>query len=123
MVIDDSQIDLYIAEISIKKSAFAQDVIAKNSGAGALEYLSESSPEELPELIFLDINMPEMNGFEFLDAFEKLPEALHKTCNIMMLSSSLDPEDQNRVKQNKFVSRFVNKPLVREKLNEILSVS
>lgn len=123
MVIDDNQIDLYIAEISIRKNGFAENIVSKKSANDALTYLTNSAtdPAALPEIIFLDINMPETNGFEFLEAFENLPEIVQKTCIIMMVSSSLDPEDHKKANENKFVIKFINKPLVKERLREILA--
>ena len=125
MVIDDNAIDRYIAEVSIIKYGFAKEVISKDSALSALDYLTSNAgtPENLPDIIFLDINMPEVNGFEFMEAFEKLPTTIHAICLVMMLSSSIDPADQKRVNGNKLVSQFLNKPLTRDKLKELLSES
>src|SRR4030095_15973989 len=88
MIIDDNYTDRYVGEIRLKKHPFAKEVILKDSGRSALEFLevSVNAPGDLPQLIFLDINMPEMNGFEFLEGFALLPEIVHATCDIMMLS-------------------------------------
>src|SRR5215212_7007965 len=94
MVIDDSHIDRYVASYNIKRHFFAEEIILKDSAKSALEYLKMSidTPENLPQFIFLDIRMPEMDGFQFLEEYEKLPETVKKKCIIMMLSSSLDSE-------------------------------
>lgn len=121
MIVDDTQMDRYVAERNIKKCFFASEVIAKDSARSALEYLREhhANPDELPRFIFLDIRMPEIDGFGFLEEFALLPESVKSTCVIVMLSSSLDPYDHERASQNCFVNRFLNKPLSREQLENI----
>ena len=125
MVVDDSEADRYVASYNIKRYCFAEEVIVKESARGALEYLKSSAgtPENLPHYIFLDIRMPEIDGFAFLEEYEKLPEAVRKNCIIMMLSSSLNPEDHQRAEQNKFVNRFLNKPLDKEKLETLAQLA
>jgi CheY-like chemotaxis protein len=122
MIIDDSKIDRLLVELNIKRYGFAEEIISKESAKSALQYLMSSAncPEKLPELIFLDIRMPEIDGFGFLFEYEKLPDSIKKNCIIMMLSSSLDPEDLDRAEKNRFVKRFVNKPINGQKLQDIL---
>ena len=88
MVIDDNEVDLYVSRRVIEKYSFADEVILMDSAKEALEYLKshDGGPDTLPGLIFLDINMPEMNGFEFLDAYKQLSDNIKSNCIIMMLT-------------------------------------
>src|ERR1041385_658497 len=124
MVIDDSQMDRYVASYYIKKYSFAEEVILKESAKSALEYLQSfaNTPENLPHYIFLDIRMPDLDGFGFLEEYGKLPEATRKNCVILMLSSSLNLEDHQRAEKNKFVNRFLEKPLDKEKLEMLADI-
>ena len=121
LVIDDTEMDLKIAQMAMNRYAFADEIVLKKSAIGGLEYLEsfESTPENLPQLIFLDINMPELSGFDFLERYEKLPEVIQRNCIIMMLSTSLVEEDHKRALDNKFVSKFLNKPIDKMKLEII----
>ena len=118
MVIDDNQIDLYIAEKVMETTRFAEKVICVSSAKDALAYLKPlyEKPDELPALIFLDINMPEMSGFDFLNEYQHLPENIRKKCIIMMLTTSLDENDRKQAEENRFVKRFLNKPLDKDKI-------
>jgi CheY-like chemotaxis protein len=122
MVIDDNPIDLYIAEMVMSTTKFAEKVICVPSAREALAYLKplNDRPDELPSLIFLDINMPEMTGFDFLDEYQHLPENIRKKCIIMMLTTSLDERDRKQAELNEFVKRFLNKPLDRDKIAQLM---
>jgi CheY-like chemotaxis protein len=119
LLIDDSDIDNLVNKRIVEKSGFASNIVVKNSALSALEYLREIQTDLLPEIIFLDIRMPEIDGFEFLNRFDLLDEEIKKHCSIVMLSSSIDSEDFRRAMENPYVIHFINKPLTREAIEEI----
>jgi CheY-like chemotaxis protein len=124
MIVDDARIDRFLAEKIISKHSFAEEVVSVESAISALDYLINHTEDEqaLPDLIFLDINMPEMNGFEFLTEYKTLPETIKRRCIIIMLSSSLDPHDKELAMQSPYVCQFLNKPLTKEKLRDVASL-
>lgn len=121
LLVDDNDIDNFINERMITTTGFAKNVVVKNSAQGALNYLhtvSEKS-ETPPHVIFLDLNMPVMDGFAFLDEYEKFDEAIKNHCKIIVLSSSISAEDINRASTNRYVLKFINKPLSEKYLNAV----
>jgi len=121
VVIDDDLVDCLINTKILKYGNFAKKVVEYHSGVSALTYLSEiiNDAEQWPDYIFLDINMPIMNGFEFIDAYCKLPEASGRKTKIIMLSSSINPADKEKAKQYDIISSFLIKPLTVEKAEKI----
>jgi len=121
LLIDDNDIDNFINERMITTSGFASKVIVKNSAEGALDYLRSAAGDvtQLPEIIFLDLNMPVMDGFGFLDAYDQLGDVVKERCHVVVLSSSISAEDINRASTNPYVTRYVNKPLSEKYLDAI----
>jgi CheY-like chemotaxis protein len=118
MLIDDNPDDNFYHERVIKKSGMAEKVLAMTDAADALQYLqSRTATEPGPELIFLDINMPGMNGIEFLQEYRKFPER----AVVVMLTTSENPDDKARASATNVIADFRTKPLSKEILNEVIS--
>lgn len=120
MLIDDFALDRFLAEKVIEKNSFASHVTSFSSATDGLSYLRSLDKDgQLPDVIFLDIYMPIMNGFEFLDNFVGLPEHIQNKCKIVILSSSSAAEDRDRIGTYPFVQDFITKPLSAEKLGNL----
>jgi len=122
LLIDDSDIDNFINKAIVSKEESVEQIIVKNSGFEALAYLNSiiDQPEAYPDFIFLDIKMPEMTGFEFLEEYKKLSEAIKSYSKIYILSSSIDPLDIEKGKSYTVVKGHLTKPLVHNNLTKLL---
>jgi CheY-like chemotaxis protein len=122
MLVDDDRNDNFFHEREIKKTDLSITVITKNSGIDALEYLKSMKKKNYiqPVLIFLDINMPCMNGWEFLEKYSLLDKEIQSEVMIVMLTTSVDPQDLARAKEWSFVSDYITKPLTKEILESII---
>ena len=121
MLVDDNDTDNFISRRIIEISKFASDVEIKNSGKSALEYLeiNKENPDLLPEIIFLDINMPIVDGFVFLYEFENFNDLVKNKCKVIILSSSDNMRDINKIINNDHVIKFITKPLTETALSSI----
>jgi CheY-like chemotaxis protein len=122
MLVDDDHNDNFFHEREIKKTNAATIVIEKNTGLEALEYLKSKKVDKamLPNLIFLDINMPGMNGWDFLQEYERLDKELQSRVVIIMLTSSDNDDDVSRAKAWRSVSDYITKPLTKEIMTDII---
>ena len=121
MLVDDNETDNFISKRIIEITKFASRIEVKNSGKSALDYLhdNEDNPENLPNLIFLDINMPIVDGFVFLYEFEKFNFTIRDKCKVIILSSSDNKRDIDKIVNNDHVIKFITKPLTEACLKEI----
>lgn len=122
LLIDDSEIDNYINKAIIEKAAYVSSIEIETSALDALEYLNKikNKPHRFPDIIFLNIRMPEMNGFEFMEEYVKLPDEIRRNCEVFLLSSSIDPLDSLRAKKFKDIKKHLTKPLAHHPLSEII---
>ncbi len=119
MLIDDDEDDNFFHEKAIVDNHLAETVIVKNSARKALEYI-KAKTEPLSDLILLDINMPVMTGWEFLDEYNQLEKELEHKAIIIMLSTSINNIDVEKSKTWNFVSDYITKPLTKEKMEIII---
>lgn len=123
LVIDDDEINIFIIKKIVEKTGYAVNTVSKGNGQLAIDYLSSIINEErlFPDIILIDINMPILNGWDFIEAYEKLSTTAK--AEMYMLSSSVYENDIERAKSYKSVKGFISKPLSIERLSELLKLA
>lgn len=112
IIIDDNPIDLYVASRLIGKNYLSKKLLQFSSAEKALEYLKEhQNPKEWPCLMLVDIYMPGMSGFDFMEAYAGFPEEMRKNCDTYIVSSSINETDISRANNDNNVVAFQEKPL------------
>ena len=123
MLIDDSSIDNFVNQRVVLRYGFSENVIAFTKTRQGLQYLlkinTDTCEEEIPSFIFLDLNMPEIDGFEFLAAFSLLSDLIKNKMKIVVLTSSINPADVEVCKKYPSVLTFLHKPLVKSNLDAV----
>ena len=118
MLIDDNPNDNFFHERIISRVNCADSILIKETALEALSCIEKG--EARPELIFLDVNMPAMTGWEFLEAYNGLEADLHCRVVVVMLTSSTETEDRQKAAEMDIVADFQTKPLTKPKLQEVL---
>jgi CheY-like chemotaxis protein len=121
LLVDDDETSNFISQSVIDKMSFAEHIHQAINGKEALDFLLDQCTRELidscPQVVFLDINMPVMNGLEFLSEFSKHDQNFLHIPEIFILTSSNDPDDKAHTDQYAMVKGYISKPLTVEKLN------
>jgi CheY-like chemotaxis protein len=127
LLIDDDEPTNFYTQMIVEESGCTGHIKVAQGGQEALDYLSNTSKQgnaedsyPRPDLIFLDINMPAMDGWEFLDQYKKLNKERHGKVIVVMLTTSLNPDDKTKANEMPEISGFESKPLTEEKLDKIL---
>lgn len=124
IAIDDDPVNNVICKLTIEMVATKPEVVTFTEGTRCLEYIQSTytmNNDRTDTILLLDLNMPVMSGWEFLELFDHLADEVKKVFKIYILSSSVDPRDKQRSYANKNVSAFMVKPLVKDNVVDILA--
>ena len=122
-VVDDDDIYQFTIKVTLRSIPAVQSTSTFADGAEALEYIvvHQNEEDKLPDIIFLDINMPVMDGFQFMEEFVELLPSLQKSIKVYMVSSSMDPKDIKKAKRFEEISDYLIKPLNSKDIKEIIA--
>ena len=119
LLIDDNYIDNFVTSKILESGNYAENIVILQSPEDAIESLRTGIVK--PDIIFLDVRMPNMSGFEFLEVYDEIDIENKKDIKIFMLSSSLDPTDIKKALVNKYVTQFISKPVTHKALEDLFS--
>ena len=126
LLIDDDEPTNYLSQMILEEAGCVKEIKVASSGDAALKYLTKADDQQInhpeypkPDLILLDINMPAMNGWEFLEEYESIKNRYKEDVVIIMLTTSLNPDDRLRAEGIPTVRGFEHKPLTEEMLEDI----
>lgn len=122
VLVDDSDIDLFIQKRFLEVYQFSTEIEMYNSTSLALDALRKCDADTAPEVIFLDLNMPDADGFTFLKEFGHLPDSIRTKTRIVVLTSSESKIDQNYVLSFTNVIHFITKPLKQSDIQELKEI-
>lgn len=122
-IIDDDIIYQFTIARILEIQNAAEKIITFSDGEEAFQFISKNMEEQkdLPDIIFLDINMPIMDGWQFLEAFEKIRLQVNKKIAIYLLTSSIDPTDMARANKISSITQYLTKPINPETLRSLIS--
>jgi CheY-like chemotaxis protein len=110
-IIDDDDIFQFTTKIKFEKLGLVENVMIFNDGEEAIQFIQSGNKEDMPEILLLDINMPIVDGWDFLVLFEDVPREKQQMIEIIMLSSSINPDDVKRAEANAYVVDYITKPI------------
>ncbi len=120
-VIDDDSVDQMAVERYCKIGHLAEDVLSFHDAESAIHYLSNAhATDDIPDVIFLDINLPKLDGWDFLTEYENIAPKLPKNISIYMFSSSISELDTAKARNSKWVKGYIYKPISLEKIKRVL---